>query len=137
MGNPFIHMELSTGNVDAAKKFYKKVFDWKLEDMKGGGMPYTMLKTGAKIGGGITKTQMEGQPPAWLVYSEVSSVKKTMAKAEKAGAKAMVPFMEIGAMGAIGVFVDPTGAPFGIWEKGKPVKKASAKPKGKKKAAKK
>ena len=136
MGNPFVHMELSTGNVDAAKKFYKKVFDWKLEDMKGG-MPYTMIKTGAKIGGGMAKTQMEGQPPAWLVYSEVNSVKKTMAKAEKAGAKAMVPFMPIGDMGAIGVFVDPTGAAFGIWEKGKPAKKGAAKPKGKKAAKKK
>ncbi len=138
MGNPFVHMELSTGNVDAAKKFYKKVFDWKLEDMKGG-MPYTMIKTGAKngVGGGMAKTQMEGQPTAWLVYAEVASVKKTMAKAEKAGAKAMVPFMEIGDMGAIGVLVDPTGAAFGIWEKGKPTKKAGAKSKGKKKAAKK
>jgi predicted enzyme related to lactoylglutathione lyase len=132
MGNPFVHMELSTGNVDAAKKFYKKVFDWKLEDTKG--MPYTMIKTGAKdVGGGITKTHMEGQPTAWLVYAKVDSVKKTMAKAEKAGAKAVVAYMDIGAMGAIGIFADPTGGHFGVWE----AAKKTAKKTGKKKSAKK
>ena len=116
MGNPFVHMELSTGNVDAAKKFYKKLFDWKYDENKE--MQYTMLSTGAKgaIGGGITKIQMEGQPPAWLSYVEVASVKKKMAAAEKAGAKAVVPFMPIGEMGAIGICQDPTGAHLGVWE---------------------
>lgn len=129
MGNPFCHMELSTGNVDAAKKFYKHVFNWKLEEMKGGGMPYTMIQTvKGSPGGGITKIQMEGQPPAWLVYAEVDSVNKTIAKVEKAGGKALVPYMSIGDMGAIGVFVDPTGAAFGVWEAAKkPAKKAAAK----------
>jgi predicted enzyme related to lactoylglutathione lyase len=139
MGNPFVHMELSTGNVDVAKKFYKKLFDWKYEENKE--MQYTMLSTGPKsVGGGITKIQMEGQPPAWLSYVEVASVKKTMAAAEKAGAKAVVPFMPIGEMGAIGVFIDPTGAALGIWEQNKkPAKKAAAKKAAKpaKKAAKK
>ena len=30
MGNPFAHIELTTGDLGAAKKFYKKLFDWKL-----------------------------------------------------------------------------------------------------------
>lgn len=135
MGNPFVHMELATGNVDAAKKFYKKVFDWKLEDSKQ--MPYTMINTGSKgVGGGMMKTMMEGQPPSWLVYAQVDSVKKTIAKAEKAGAKAVVPFQAIGANGAIGVFVDPTGAHFGVWEAAKKAKKKSAPKKSAKKAKK-
>ena len=78
---------------------------------------------------------MPEQPTAWLVYAEVDSVKKTMAKAEKAGAKVVVPFQAIGEMGAIGIFVDPTGASFGVWEKAK--KKAPAKKKAAKKAKKK
>jgi predicted enzyme related to lactoylglutathione lyase len=78
---------------------------------------------------------MPNQPSGWLVYAEVASVKKTMAKAEKAGAKAVVPFQPIGEMGAIGVFVDPQGSPFGIWEKAAP--KPKAKKAAKKAAAKK
>ncbi len=134
MGNPFVHMELSTGDLAAAKKFYKKVFDWKLKDLGPEMGNYSLINTGSRnVGGGMAATSMPGQPTAWLVYAEVASVKKTIAKAEKAGAKTVVPFQEIGGMGAIGIFVDPTGASFGVWEKAK--KKAAKK--GAKKAAKK
>jgi predicted enzyme related to lactoylglutathione lyase len=136
MGNPFVHMELSTGDVDAAKKFYKKVFDWKLDQLGPEMGNYTMIDTGSRtVGGGLTAKMMPEQPTAWLVYAEVDSVKKTMAKAEKAGAKVVVPYQPIGEMGAIGIFVDPTGAGFGVWEKAK--KKAPAKKKAASKAKKK
>ncbi len=136
MGNPFVHCELSADDVGAARKFYSRVFDWKIgrADPKMG--DYAMIDVGSKTsGGGLTKKMMPGQPTAWLNYVEVASVKKTMAKAEKAGAKALVPFQEIGEMGAIGIFMDPQGAALGVWEKGKPAKKVAKK--AKKKAKKK
>jgi predicted enzyme related to lactoylglutathione lyase len=132
MGNPFVHCELSADDVGAARKFYSKVFDWKIgpADPKMG--DYAMIDVGSKTsGGGLTKKMMPGQPTAWLSYVEVASVKKTMAKAEKAGAKALVPFQKIGEMGAIGIFMDPQGAALGLWEKGKPAKKAAKKAKKK------
>jgi len=93
---------------------------------------YAMIDVGSKTsGGGLTKKMMPGQPTAWLNYVEVASVKKTMAKAEKAGAKALVSFQEIGEMGAIGIFMDPQGAALGVWEKGKPAKKVAKKAKKK------
>jgi len=133
MGNPFVHCELSADDVGGARKFYSKVFDWKIgpPDPKMG--DYALIDVGSKTsGGGLTKKMMPGQPTAWLSYVEVASVKKTMAKAEKAGAKAVVPFQPIGAMGAIGIFMDPQGAALGLWERAKPAKKA-AKKKAKKK----
>jgi len=133
MGNPFVHCELSADDVGGARKFYSKVFDWKIgpADPKMG--DYALIDVGSKTsGGGLTKKMMPGQPTAWLSYVEVASVKKTMAKAEKAGAKAVVPFQPIGAMGAIGIFMDPQGAALGLWERAKPAKKA-AKKKAKKK----
>jgi len=133
MGNPFVHCELSADDVGGARKFYSKVFDWKIgpPDPKMG--DYALIDVSSKTsGGGLTKKMMPGQPTAWLSYVEVASVKKTMAKAEKAGAKAVVPFQPIGAMGAIGIFMDPQGAALGLWERGKPAKKA-AKKKAKKK----
>ena len=134
MGNPFVHIELSTDDVNGAKKFYKKLFDWKLTDMKMPGMVYTTIDVGnKKTGGGITGKEMPNQPTAWLPYVEVASVKKTIAKVEKAGGKVIVPFMRIGDMGAIGVFFDPAGAAIGLWEKAK----GKAKKKAPKKAAKK
>ena len=53
-------------------------------------------------------------------------------KAEKSGAKVLVAFQPIPGNGAIGVFVDPTGAAFGVWEK-EPKKKPVAKVKKAKK----
>jgi predicted enzyme related to lactoylglutathione lyase len=129
MGNPFAHIELATDSVAGAKKFYKAVFDWKLEDIPG--MGYTMIDVGKGVGGGMTGKQMKEQPTAWLPYVEVADVKKSLAKAEKAGARVVVPFTEIGEMGAIGVFVDPHGAAMGVWATApkKPKPKAKAKKK--------
>ena len=33
MGNPFCHVELNTTDVNKAKAFYTKLFDWELEDI--------------------------------------------------------------------------------------------------------
>ncbi len=126
MANEFVHIELSTDDVGAAKKFYKTVFSsWEFQAMPK--MDYTMLKAGKGAGGGLTKKMMRGQPTAWLPYVEVDDVKNTIARATKAGAKVLVPFQEIGEMGAIGIFMDPTGAALGVWELGKPAKKSAAK----------
>ena len=91
---------------------------------------YALIDVGSKTsGGGLTNKMMPGQPTAWLSYVEVASVKKTMAKAQKAGAQAMLPFQEIGEMGAIGVFMDPQGAALGVWERGKAARPAKKKAK--------
>jgi predicted enzyme related to lactoylglutathione lyase len=130
MGNPFIHVELATDDVGAAKEFYKALFDWKLSDMPQ--MGYTMLDVGKGVGGGMTKKQMPQQPTAWLPYVTVADVKKSLAKVLGAGGTVVVDYTPIGDMGAIGVFVDPAGAALGVWEMGKPAKKAAS---PKKKAA--
>lgn len=145
MGNAFVHTELSVDDVAAAKTFYKALFDWKLDDLGPAMGNYTMIDVGSKTsGGGITPKMSPTQPTGWLSYVEVDSVKATMAKAEANGATVVVPYQEIGGMGAIGVFVDPQGAPLGLWEKTKAApkravaKKAVAKkPAVKKPAAKK
>ena len=135
MANAFAHCELNTTDVAQAKKFYKSVFAWKLNDMKG--MPYTMIDVGTGVGGGMQKVMMPGQPPAWMPYVQVDDVKKSLAKAKKAGAKIVLDFQSLGGNGAIGIFLDPAGAALGVWEAGKKAPKASAKKAGAKKKAKK
>lgn len=127
MANAFVHVELNTDDVAQAKKFYRRVFQWKLEDMKmGPGMTYTLVDVGKGVGGGMQKKPMSGAPTAWLPYVEVDSVKKTVAKAQKAGAQVMVDYMEIPGTGAIGIFVDPTGAALGVWEAAKKAPRKAA-----------
>jgi predicted enzyme related to lactoylglutathione lyase len=127
MSNGFVHLELTTNDVNSAKDFYQQIFNWKVTDIPE--MGYTLFDAGkGAVGGGFTKPMMPNQPTGWLAYVEVSSVKDTVERAERAGAHVMVPFQQIGEMGAIGVFTDPNGAPIGVWEKGKtePKRQASA-----------
>jgi predicted enzyme related to lactoylglutathione lyase len=144
MGNPFVHLDLTTDDVTAAKKFYKSVFDWQFRDFPQ--MKWTGIDVGQGVGGGMGAKQSPNQPTAWTAYVDVADVKKTMAKAQKAGATIVIPFMQVGDMGCLGVFVDPQGATMGVWQASKkaaaPAKKKaaakSAKPaKPAKKAAKK
>ena len=131
--NKFVHIELNTSDVKAAKKFYQGLFDWKMQDTPMGPMTYTMINTGVKNeGGGIQQKQMPDAPTQWLPYVQVESVKKTVAKAGTRGAQVIVAYQPIGEMGAIGVFVDPTGAMLGVWENAqKPAKKNAKKAKKK------
>jgi predicted enzyme related to lactoylglutathione lyase len=126
MGNPFVHVELNTDDVAKAKKFYLKLFDWKLSTMS---LDYTGIDVGkGGAGGGMQKKPMPDAPSMWLPYVQVDDVKKTVAKARKLGAEIQVDYMEIGDMGAIGVFNDPSGAAIGVWAMGaQPKRKPAAK----------
>ena len=102
-------------------------------------MPYTMIDVGTGVGGGIQKVMMPGQPTAWMPYVQVDDVKKSIAKAKKAGAKILVDFQQLGPNGAMGIFLDPAGAALGVWESAKKAARPAAKRKtaAKKKTAKK
>lgn len=119
MKNVFAHIELNTTDLKKAKAFYKRIFKWKLTDMKmGPGMVYTMVDTGSKdVGGGMQRKQMADAPTSWLPYVEVKDVNETIKKAKKAGAQIVVPYMPIPGMGSFGIFVDPAGAALGVWSK--------------------
>lgn len=123
MPNAFVHIELNTDDLKRARGFYGKLFKWKIAAYPG--MPsYLGVDTGKNsTGGGMQKKPMPEAPNAWLPYVEVDDVKKTIAKAKKLGAEIIVDFMPIGDMGAIGVFVDPSGAALGVWMATKKPKK--------------
>lgn len=127
MPNAFVHVELSTDDLPAARKFYSKLFKWKVASAPH--MPtYLMIDTGKKAtGGGMQPKPMPEAPTAWLPYVEVTDVKKTLAQAKKLGASIVVDTQPVGGMGAIGIFCDPRGAMLGVWSaapKKKPAKKS-------------
>ncbi|MCA9619390.1 MAG: VOC family protein, partial [Myxococcales bacterium] len=132
MGNPFVHLDLATDDIAAAKAFYGAVFDWKFSDMPD--MNWSGIDVGEGTGGGIGGKNMPGQPTAWTAYVQVTDVNEAIAKAEKAGAQIIVPYMKVGEMGCLGIFVDPQGATLGVWQSLQPPPVATKT--GKKKAAK-
>ena len=94
------------------------MFKWKIAAYPG--MDYLGINTGAKnSGGGIQKLPMPEAPTAWMPYVQVTDVKKSLDQAKKLGGKIIHPFQEVGDSGAIGIFMDPTGAYLGVYEKAK------------------
>ena len=118
MANPFVHVELHTGDLKRAKEFYGKLFDWKLEDvpMPGGGGSYTLIQPGNGTGGGMVTSPTPGVPPHWLAYVGVDDVRASTRKAKELGAKIVMDVMEVGDIGTMSVITDPTGATLAMWQ---------------------
>jgi len=120
MANPFVHIELETRDLEKAKKFYKSMFDWKLEDFPG--MNYTIINVGEGTGGGMMQKPDPAIPDMWLPYILVADVAAATKKAQSLGAKVCKEVTEVPDMGWFSVLSDPTGAAFGLWQQKEPCK---------------
>jgi predicted enzyme related to lactoylglutathione lyase len=117
MANPFVHVELNTSDIDKAKAFYGKLFDWKLEDTPmPEGFTYTMIGVGEGTGGGMMKQMIPGAPSAWLPYVGVEDIKASTKKAKDLGAKILKDVTEVMGMGWLSILTDPTGGTIGLWQ---------------------
>ena len=118
MPNPFVHIELTSANVEDSKKFYGSLFDWKLEPAPAShGMDYTIIKVGEGTGGGMLQHQMPGMPSVWVPYVQIDDVRARTAKAKSLGARIIRDVEEIpGDGGSFSIVQDPTGAVFGLYE---------------------
>jgi predicted enzyme related to lactoylglutathione lyase len=118
MSNPFSYAELHTQNPAAAKAFYRELFDWKMADHANPGVPegvYTEIDPGEGFPGGLLRAA--GQVAShWLPYVTVADLGASTARAKKLGAAPLQEHVEI-PEGKFSVLVDPTGAPFGLFER--------------------
>lgn len=120
MGNPFVHVELNTQDLDKAKKFYGDMFDWHIEDIPN--MDYTMINVGNGVGGGMMKHPVPNAPSFWLSYVEVADIHQATEKARGLGAHIVRDVMEVPNTGWLSIFTDPTGATLGLWQPMQPGK---------------
>ena len=118
MANPFVHIELHTGDLAKAKAFYSQLFDWKLEDIATpeDGIPYTMINVGEGTGGGMMTNPAPHESAHWQAFVGVDDIKASTEKAKSLGATVVQDVMDIGEHGWISVIVDPTGASFALWQ---------------------
>lgn len=116
MANPFVHVELNTTDLEKAKTFYSKLFNWKLEDMPMPNGSYTMINVGEGTGGGMMKHPVPGAPSAWLAYVLVDDIAAATQKAKSLGATVMKDVTEVMDAGWLSILIDPTGAALGLWK---------------------
>jgi predicted enzyme related to lactoylglutathione lyase len=114
MGNPICHWELMVTDVEKAKAFYGRVFDWKFTDMGMGG--YWFIDAGKEPGGGMMAKPPSAPRCALSQYFLVDSIDDTLAKVAAGGGKTVVTKTEIPGMGHFAMFTDPDGIVVGVFE---------------------
>lgn len=121
MNNPmkqhgaFSWNELMTTDMDSAKAFYTKMFNWELEDINNE-MPYTLAKINGQDSAGIMPMPPEAieMPPMWGAYVTVDDVEASAKQVEELGGKVLLEPRDIPDVGRFCVISDPQGATLSI-----------------------
>ena len=117
MANHFVHMELSTDDVAAAKKFYADTIGWTYDGMPiPDGKTYWVAKMGDQPVAGlfdISGPDYKGMPDGWMPYLAVDDVDARAKKAVAAGARMMKPAFDVPGVGRIVILMEPGGAGIG------------------------
>jgi predicted enzyme related to lactoylglutathione lyase len=117
VANRPVWVELSTPDVSASRRFYEKLFGWKVEvttDPQYGG--YAMARIGDKDAAGIGPKQSPEQPTVWAIYIGTDDVDRLAEKVKSAGGAVLAAPFDVGDQGRMAVFQDPTGAVISAWQ---------------------
>lgn len=117
MNSSFIWADLSTLDINDAKRFYKKCFGWEFHDIGDG---YLMCEAKSKHAAGIytmpEKFQRIGMPCFWMSYIRVEDINETVRTAEKCGAIIEVHPEAAPSGGLVALIRDPAGAGFTCYQ---------------------
>ncbi|MEA5155048.1 VOC family protein [Raineyella sp.] len=111
-------VDLTTTDIEKARTFYGNVFGWTFQDQGPEFGHYTMVRSGdAVIGGMMGRTpDMPAGPDAWVVYLDTPDAQATCDRATADGGTVIVPPMQVGDSGTMGLITDPGGCATGFWQ---------------------
>ena len=113
-------VELTTPDLEATERFYDSLFGWSIpateqsEQFSG----YRQAIKGGRPVAGVMPQMEGGPPPAWTTYFAVDDSDAVAGLVAEAGGATIAEPMDVGDLGRMAVFTDPTGAAFGIWQAG-------------------
>jgi predicted enzyme related to lactoylglutathione lyase len=112
MANPkpgaIVHVEYSSKNPEATRKFLEGVFGWKFKKEDASEMEYWSFRAKGGPGGGLM-APMDGGSPSTQTYVLVASVDAALKKVESGGGKVLMPKTEIPKVGWFAVYEIPGG----------------------------
>jgi predicted enzyme related to lactoylglutathione lyase len=126
MSHTVVHFEIPADDPERAAKFYRELFGWDIKHMgpAGGGGDYWLVQTVPTdaegqptepgVNGGLMHRMMPGQTP--VNYISVENVDEFARKAERLGAKLVVPKMPVPGMGWFSQLKDTEENIFAIWQ---------------------
>ncbi len=108
-------MDLTTTDLDGAKRFYQQVFGWEYLDIGEQFGHYHYALASGRAAAGIGEPPPDPpMPPVWTIY--LASVEGDVERVRALGGQVMLEPMAVGDAGKMAVCVDPTGAVFGLWQ---------------------
>src|SRR2546430_14870559 len=115
MGKEIGHIELTSKDLMATKKFYSRLFGWKFE-MFGDG--YAMFKTSKNGVGGGFQLGKKIKPGSTTFYVNVDTIPATQQKAKSLGGRILKKSEAIGGgTGHCGTIGESPGNGIGLWSK--------------------
>ncbi len=112
-------VELAADDPAAAREFYGKLLGWDIsvsEDPQYGGYAMARLADGDGDVAGITAKMMPEAPTAWSLYIETDDAAALGDAVQAAGGSVIAPAFDVGDMGRMAVFADPSGAVISAWQ---------------------
>jgi uncharacterized protein len=110
--------DITTSDLAKSKEFYGKLFDWKFSPMKGTDQAIDIVSGGTPIG---TIRVSEGKISGFngVVYVQVNDILASCKKAKELGGTVTpgFPFNLPDGIGAIGLVLDPSGHPIGMYSR--------------------
>jgi predicted enzyme related to lactoylglutathione lyase len=110
--------DITTSNLAQSKEFYSKLFDWKFNPLQGTNQAVEIATNGAGIG---TLRVAEGKISGFngVVYVQVNDLLASCNKARELGGTLVpgFPFNLTDGTGAIGLVIDPSGHPIGMYSR--------------------
>jgi len=110
---PIVHLELHTGDVEAATELYSGLCGWQPERVEAGCGSYLALDLGRELGGGIVECRT--RRPLWLPYVEVERIAEATDRARMMGASVLLDPRE-GPAGWRSVVATAAGGEIAFWQ---------------------
>jgi predicted enzyme related to lactoylglutathione lyase len=117
MSAPLVHLELHTGDAEAARRFYTSLLGWEPERVQTGAGHYLALDLGGEVGGGIVECGTSA--PIWLPYVEVDRIGRVADGARRLGASVALEPRE-GPAGWRSVIRTAGGGEIALWQPKEP-----------------
>jgi predicted enzyme related to lactoylglutathione lyase len=114
MQHQIVHFEIPADDVERARSFYAELFGWQFSNSPGYPDYWMVGGEGMHHGIGLMARQNPGHVPAH--YIGVESLADYLTKAERLGAKVLMPKSPVPGMGWFAFCQDTEGNLFGLWQ---------------------
>jgi predicted enzyme related to lactoylglutathione lyase len=108
--------EIVSPDLPSALAFYAEVVGIGSQQSELMGDYTVITNVAGEVAGGAMPPQMEGTPPHWNVYFNVTDADATAARIEQLGGKTIAPSFDVPGVGRMGVFADAQGGMFNIMQ---------------------